>query len=401
MTAVNLYRAQELATQSVNDHWFERHKTTHISNCISTCVEAVESVLDAVASRIQKIVDALFSALTWICPCVGNTLYPINPINGKRHLVLLPRSIEEALGNALYSLITFGMGETSRTFAGRTSINQKVQEVFKKIKDANHELLYAQTEQSAEGYDYHVKVTRSSMVNAFACAGGGMVVFTGIIEEIRDRVNNYAEEARNVKVHFADGSIANVDLSDVSVDDVIAALLGHEMAHVASRHTLHQLALVLILTLVLNTIRGMLVGALGEDSLPNQLLLNLEDFILQYLLNSNSRVHEYEADVTGIEFMKKAGFNPLGALYLQEILTGMHRNGLLDTVHDKLEFLFTHPYGERRKRAIFAALSVLDKTQLQRTTRLPLAQTNLDTERASPAVCMASRIKQELQLRDN
>jgi len=361
-------------------------------------VEAVESVIGAVTSRIQYIVDAIFSAITWIFPCIGNTIYPINPINGKRHLVLLPRCIEEAIGNMLYSIITFGMGETSRTFEGTTSINQKVQEVFKKVKDANYELLHAQTEDSAEGYNYHVKVTRSSMVNAFACAGGGMVVFTGIIEEIRDTVNNRKDEARDVKVHFADGSVATVDLSQVKVDDVIAALLGHEMTHVASRHTLHQLALVLILILVLNAIRALLVRALGEDSLPSQLLLNLEDFILQYLLNANSRVHEYEADVTGLEFMKKANFNPLGALYLQEILTRMHRNGLLDTMHDKLEFLFTHPYGERRKRAIFSALSVLDTERLQTNAQMTLAETDLDTERASPAVCTARRIKQELQL---
>ena len=391
----NLYKAQECARQSVYSHWFERHTTSHLSNCISTCVEAVESVVDAITSRIQSVVDALFSGLTWIFPCIGNTLYPVNPINGKRQLVLMPRSVEKRLGNLLYDLITYGMAETRLTFAGKKSIAAQVDEVFKKIKNANSELLWAQTD-SSQGYNYRVKVVRSSTVNAFACAGGGMVVFTGIIEEIRDAIRN--DESKSVQIHVADESVGTVDLSEVTEDDVIAALLGHEMTHVAARHTLHQLILVLVLSLVLNVIRGLIVGVAGEDNSLNQLLLHLQDLILEYLLNSNSRVAEYEADVTGIEFMRNANFNPLGAIYLQEILTGMHRNGLLNDVHNNLEFLFTHPYGERRKRAIFSALSVLDRENLQTHAHLTLAQTDLDTQRASSAVCTARRLKQELQL---
>lgn len=395
----NLYSAQQVSRESVHSHWFERRRVAHPSNYISACVEVLESGINAVLARIQCIADALFSALIWVCPCIGNTIYPINPINGKRHFVFLPRSVEKNLGNLLYSLITFRMAETNRTFKGKISINQKVQEVFKKIKDANQQLLWAQPSPSVEGYDYRVKVVNSTTINAFACAGGGMVVFTQIIKEIRDAVNNDTLEEKNVEIHFEDGSTATLDVSGVSVDDVIAALLGHEMTHVAARHTLQQLGLVLILTFIVSLVRGVLVGTiLAEDSLVNELLINLENWIFEYLLHCNSRVSEYEADVTGIEFMKNAGFNPLGAIYLQEILTRMHRNDLLDYLHRKFEWFFTHPYGERRKRAAFAALSVLDRDKLKAHARLTLAQTNLDTRRASSAVCMADRIKRDLEL---
>jgi predicted Zn-dependent protease len=308
--------------------------------------------------------------------------------------------VERTLGNWLYGLITFAMPETSRVFESHTSIRDKVQTEFEKIKNANQEILGLKREGFSEGYDYRVKVIRSTVANAFATAGGGMVIFTEIIEEIRDAI---ATDRNNkiVDVHFADGSVAKVDLSAVTVEDVIDALLCHEMIHVASRHTLTQLALVLVLTLVLNVVRALITGAFGEDSTPHQFLLQIQDLIMQYLLNYHSRLHEYEADVTSIELMRNAGCNPLGAIYLQEILTRMYRNGCLDWIHRNLEFLFTHPYGERRKRALFAAISVIAPEQLREHASLTVKPTDLDIQRASPGICFANTVKANLRLPDN
>lgn len=397
----DLYRAQTAAANAVQTYCFEPHRSTHISTCIFTCVKAVEWVVGSVIYLIQQVAGAIFDALNWVFPCIGNTLYPINPINGKRHLVLLPRVVERRLGNWIYELITFGMPETSRVYEGNTSIKRTVKEQFDKIQNANREILGVKRDGFSEGYDYRLKVIRSTTVNAFACAGGGMVVFTEIIEEIRDAIKSDKHDNNQIfDIHFADGSVAKVDLSSVTADDVIAALLSHEMTHVASRHTLSQLALALVLTLVLNVVRALIVGGFGEESSIHQFLLQLQDMIMQYLLNYRSRQHEYESDVTSIELMRNAGCNPLGAIYLQEILTRMHRNGALDWLHSNFEFLFTHPYGERRKRALFAAISVLAPEKL-RGASLTLKPTDLDRQRASPGIRFAESVKRDLHLADH
>lgn len=396
----DLYRAQTAATNAVRTYWFEPHRSTHISTCIFTCIRAIERVIGPVIHVVQRVAGAIFDALNWLFPCIGNTIYPINPINGKRHLVLLPRVVERKLGEWLYELITFAMPESSRVYKGDTSIREKVQTEFQKIKNANQDILGVEREGFSEGYDYRVKVIRSTTVNAFAVAGGGMVVFTEIIEEIRDAIKS----DRNNKifdVHFADGSVAKVDLSGVTAEDVIGALLAHEMTHVASRHTLTQLTVVLILTLVLSVVRTLIAGAFREDSAPYQFLIQVQELIVEYLLNYQSRQHEYESDVTSIELMRKARYNPLGAIYLQEILTRIHRNGCLDAMHRNFEFLFTHPYGERRKRALFAAISVLVPDQLREHASLTVKPTHLDRQRASPGIRFAATVKGDLNLPDN
>ena len=84
------------------------------------------------------------------------------------------------------------------------------------------------------------------------------------------------------------------------------------------------------------------------------------------ILSSNliSRSHEYEADVTGVYFARQASFNPLGALLLQELFLRMD-SPASDFLHRHFEVLFTHPYGENRKRAIFAAIKEFDPELLR------------------------------------
>ena len=59
--------------------------------------------------------------------------------------------------------------------------------------------------------------------------------------------------------------------------------------------------------------------------------------------------------MTGAYFADQAEYNPLGAIYLQEFFT--KKSGSLAILHKHFEFLYTHPYAENRKRALFAAIS--------------------------------------------
>ena len=85
----------------------------------------------------------------------------------------------------------------------------------------------------------------------------------------------------------------------------------------------------------------------------------------------------------------KAGYNPLGALFLQELLA-KDQNFLVDFAHKHLEFMFTHPWGENRKRAIMTAIHSFDKAAIaERITKWDIKDVGYDMSRASVALKQA------------
>ena len=57
-----------------------------------------------------------------------------------------------------------------------------------------------------------------------------MIVYTGLVDQI------WANRIKEVRVDFADGSWANVSVESVRKEDILAALIGHEITHAAARH---------------------------------------------------------------------------------------------------------------------------------------------------------------------
>ncbi len=361
-----------------------------------------------VGTVVHQGVSAAFSAANFIISCgfcigdyllgwavrpVADVIYPINPVNGQRHFIGIPRSVEKALGDRIfYPLVTAGMIESQEHLPNaQGSIADKVEGVLKRLKESNQDLL--NPAHHPIKFEYRVKTVKSSQINAFAVPGGGMVVYSQIVKEIENAIKN--KKIQETTVHFADGSQVTVDLRQVTLDDVLAALLGHEMTHAASRHSIVALMARFLRSVLLTVGRIILIGYLKRSDAEYQALLQkqrsmltskekqiiedkedlytnlndlfawIEDKIKELNVLSTSRKNEYEADVTGAYLAQKAKFNPLGALYLQELL-GRKDSPFSKNLHKHLEFLFTHPYGENRKRALFAALGVLHPQGLKK-----------------------------------
>lgn len=102
-------------------------------------------------------------------------------------------------------------------------------------------------------------------------------------------------------------------------DDELAFLIAHEMAHIVHKHPAEQA----------------LVDALLHSVRPGHVLAEL-------LAKGYSREQELEADATGAEFMKAAGFRPEAAIRVLERLHARPQPGLLKT------YLSTHPPVEER-----------------------------------------------------
>ncbi|OOO09798.1 peptidase M48 Ste24p [Aspergillus oryzae] len=156
-----------------------------------------------------------------------------------------------------------------------------------------------------EGADWKVHVIKDdNMLNAFVLPGGKVFVYTGILPICKD-------------------------------EDGLAAVLGHEIAHVVAHHPAERMSNSFI-TLGAAFLVSMLFDISGQ--LPS-LLMNLA-----YSL-PNSRTQEAEADEIGLMMMSKACFNHEAAVELWARMQEAEKGA-------PPQFLSTHPSSYNRMEAI-------------------------------------------------
>ncbi len=150
-------------------------------------------------------------------------------------------------------------------------------------------------------FQYSFKVLEVDEVNAFALPGGPIYVFRGLLEMVGGD------------------------------DDMLACVLGHEMAHINRRHANKQYSKGVFADIVIALTTK---GKVRDIAQITSALLQLK----------YSRQDEYEADRLGIEYAYKAGYDPNGIIRFFEMLKERERGG------DKgvLANLRTHPLTENR-----------------------------------------------------
>jgi len=158
-----------------------------------------------------------------------------------------------------------------------------------------------------EKYPYQFKCVNTAEINAFALPGGYIYVNRGTIQAADDEAQ-------------------------------LAAVMGHEISHVALRHGTTQVTKSLGPQLAL----GVLNGALGDSSL-GQLINLVGAFSVNSLLLKYSRADESQADILGTQIVHDAGYDPRG---MSEFFVK------LDEVEKKMgappEFFSNHPSPEHR-----------------------------------------------------
>lgn len=156
----------------------------------------------------------------------------------------------------------------------------------------------------AAGWPWEIHVVSADDVNAWCMPGGKMAIYTGLINKIKP------------------------------TDDELAAVLGHEMAHALREHSREQISQQMAAQMglsVLSAVTGVAAsGDLGA-ALTNVM------FTLP-----NSRTHESEADLIGVELAARAGYDPRAAVTLWQ------KMGALSQGSAPPEFLSTHPSAATR-----------------------------------------------------
>lgn len=168
---------------------------------------------------------------------------------------------------------------------------------------------------------YEVYLFETNIVNAAAAPGGQIMVFSGLYDERRGLVTD---------------------------EDELAAVLGHEIAHVTCRHTTESLTRQMPMNLILMG-AAIYAEAKGKEDLATWLGAG---FLLYegLLLPKYSRDDEAEADAVGLMYMAKAGYDPRAAVRLWK--RAHEKEG------DKSLFawLSSHPSNKARYKALQAKL---------------------------------------------
>ncbi|CAH9017805.1 M48 family metallopeptidase [Candidatus Nitrosacidococcus sp. I8] len=162
------------------------------------------------------------------------------------------------------------------------------------------------------GADWKVTVFKEDQtINAFALPGGNIGVYTGILQT-----------AKNA--------------------DQLAAVIGHELGHVIADHGNARISTQYTTQASLQLIRVMLSGSEWNGLVGNQLMGLLGVGTQVGITLPFSRAEESEADVLGLEYMAKAGFNPQQSIQLwKNMMTA-------DGGKTPSELLSTHPSNQTR-----------------------------------------------------
>ena len=216
------------------------------------------------------------------------------PVIHEESLVLISHSQELALGDEAAGEIL-----KQEKLLNDTETVERVERIFNRLVEAL-------PPKFRNRYRWKVYVLDRKEVNAFALPNGNIFVFRGLLDFVKG-------------------------------DDELAAVLGHEMAHVILRHGAEKISWAML-------------AQLGEYALLSQvspadrelaarlygLGVNIA-FLLPY-----SRKQEKEADIVGVLITMRAGYNPEGAIKLWEKMVKRFKG------QEPPELLSTHPAGKHR-----------------------------------------------------
>jgi predicted Zn-dependent protease len=170
-----------------------------------------------------------------------------------------------------------------------------------------------------------------------------------------------AVNAVNVNAYaFPGGTIAVTRgmLLGLQSEAELAAVLGHEIGHVASRHSASNMSKGMVLNV------AMAVGSLALDQFaPDYSALGsgLGGIMGGALLAHYSRTAEREADALALEYMTRAKYNPDGCVAVMDILRKLQKDK-----PNIIELMFaTHPMSEERYQT--AVETIRDKYQAAKT----------------------------------
>jgi len=200
--------------------------------------------------------------LSWLGGCA------VNPVTGDRDLILVSGAQELSMGAENYAPMQQSQGGPYDVDPALTEYVKSVGNRLAAVSDAK--------------LPYEFTVLNNSVPNAWALPGGKIAINRGLLVELKSEAE-------------------------------LAAVLGHEIVHAAARHTAQQMSKGMLL-------QGLVIGTsvATSDSDYGNMAVGGASVAAQLLSTKYGRSAELESDKYGMRYMAKAGYDPQGAVALQE-----------------------------------------------------------------------------------
>jgi predicted Zn-dependent protease len=217
-----------------------------------------------------------------------------NPISGESQLMLFSEEQDIELGKSYAPEVEKEMGGKIQNLTLQNYVNS----VGLKIAAVSHKPYF----------DFHYTALEDDTVNAFALPGGYIYITRGMLEKLESEAQ-------------------------------LAAVFGHETTHVVARHSSAQISREIGIEIALSAVSSKApAGA-----------MQVADVTRQIVGLGYSRSQEKQADLAGLDYTVKAGYDPHAMVQTMQMLEAEDKNG-------QVEFLSTHPSPENRVGYISQAI---------------------------------------------
>lgn len=226
-----------------------------------------------------------------------------NPATGKQSLTFLSWEQEAQMGAEAAPQFTAEFGGAVESARANAYIERVGRELLKGIESG-----------VPGNLEWEFTLLDSDVINAFALPGGKVFMSRGLAEKL----NSEAQ---------------------------LAGVLGHEIGHVTARHGNQRISKQIGFNAIMTGL-AVGVGVADEDSSVRKygqyavpaLAVGGNVVLLKY-----GRDEESEADMLGVRYMTRAGYNPMGQVQVMEVLKAASGGGSAGP-----EWLSTHPAPQTR-----------------------------------------------------
>ena len=233
----------------------------------------------------------------------------VNPVTGENEFSLVSPQQEVAIGAANYS-------PSQQSQGGRYYIDPDLQvyvsEVGRKLAAVSHR----------PKLPYEFIVLNNSVPNAWALPGGKIAINRGLLLHLED-------------------------------ESQLAAVLAHEIVHAAARHGAARMT-----KGTFASIGAAALGIAGQSYGLGQLGNTVGQLGAAAWMAKYGRDDELESDAYGMDYMAKVGYDPYGAVRLQETFVELNKNRSQDFVSG---LFASHPPSQARVAANMEKAKTLPK----------------------------------------
>ncbi len=225
----------------------------------------------------------------------------VNPVTGDREVQFYDTQWELTTGNSLYAPMRQQQGGD---FVADPELQAYVQSIGQHL---------AHRARRKDELDFEFHVINNSTPNAWALPGGKIAINRGLLTELKSEAE-------------------------------LAAVLGHEIVHADASHSAQQQSKA-TLTRVGAIASMVLLGSQADSSAGRAAAVMVPALGAQLLSQKYSRDAEREADDYGMRYMSESGFDPNGAIQLQETFVELSKDRRQDWLSG---FFASHPPSQER-----------------------------------------------------